>query len=186
MQDAQIVALYWERKEQAIRETEEKYGRYLLQIAVNILGDREDGHEVVNDTCWKTWSSIPPQRPTQLKPYLARLARQTAIDRFRSRNRDKRRESQYALSLSELEECVSGGDRTLEDAERHRLAEAMERWLWSRNRQTRCAFLRRYYYGESLEQTAKALDMSQSAVKSLLYRARQLLRAYLEQEGFGL
>lgn len=186
MQDAHIVALYWAREEQAIRETEQKYGGYLMQIAVNILGDREDGRETVNDTCWKAWRSIPPQRPEDLKTYLARLARQTAIDRFRNRNRDKRRESQYALSLAELEECVSGGDRTLEEAEMHRLAETMERWLWTLPKDTRCAFVRRYYYGDRLGQVAQELGMSQSRAKSLLYRARQSLKEFLEQEGFVL
>lgn len=186
MQDNQIVALYWNRDEQAIRETEQKYGGYLTQIAVNILGDREDGAETVNDTCWKAWRSIPPQRPEDLKTYLARLARQTAIDRFRSRNRNKRRDSQYALSLSELEECVSGGDQTLEEAEMHRLAEAMEAWLWTLPKDTRCAFVRRYYYGDGLGQVAMDMNMSQSRAKSLLYRTRQSLKAYLEQEGFSL
>lgn len=186
MQDAQIVTLYWNREEQAIRETERKYGGYLMQIAVNILGDREDGRETVNDTCWKAWRSIPPQRPEDLKTYLAKLLRQTAIDRFRSRNRDKRRESQYALSLAELEECVSGGDRTMEEAEMHRLAETMEQWLWTLPRETRCAFVRRYYYGDGLGQVASDLGMSLSRAKSLLYHARQGLKTYLEQEGFAL
>lgn len=114
MEDEQIVTLYWNRDETAIQETQTKYDRYLTKIACNILADMEDSRESVNDTYLAAWNSIPPQRPSVLSAYLAKLTRRISIDRFRYRTRDKRRGSQYALSLSELDDCVSGGNTTEE------------------------------------------------------------------------
>ena len=98
MEDEQIVTLYWNRDETAIQETQAKYDRYLTKIACNILADMEDSRESVNDTYLAAWNSMPPQRPSVLSAYLAKLTRRISIDRFRYRTRDKRRGSQYALS----------------------------------------------------------------------------------------
>ena len=108
MQDEMIVALYWKRDEKAISETERKYGRYLSKIAYNILSDWEDSKETVNDTYLKAWNSMPTHKPGVLSTYLGKITRQLSIDAFRTRNRDKRKHSEYAVSLSELEDCISG------------------------------------------------------------------------------
>lgn len=117
MQDDRIVAMYWQRDEAAIRETEEKYGSYLLKIAYNILFDLEDSKESVNDTYMKAWNSIPPYKPCILSSYLGKITRQLSIDVLRTRNRIKRRASEYAVSLSELEDCISSGDVTEQEGE---------------------------------------------------------------------
>ena len=101
MNDEQIVSLYWDRDESAIRETEEKYDRYLTKIAYNILNNPEDSRESVNDTYLAAWNSMPPHRPSVLSAYLAKLTRRISIDLFRYRTRDKRLGSEYAISLSE-------------------------------------------------------------------------------------
>ena len=110
MQDDRIVELYWNREETAIDATEKKYGAYLMKIAYNILADREDSRECVNDTYLKVWNCIPPHRPEALSAFLAKIARQTAIDIFRRRTSPKRRGSEYAVSLSELEDCIESGN----------------------------------------------------------------------------
>ena len=102
MEDEAIVSLYWQRSESAIRETEVKYDRYLTKIAWNILADREDSRESVNDTYLAAWNSMPPHRPGVLSTYLGKITRRISIDRFRYRTRDKRRQSEYEISLSEL------------------------------------------------------------------------------------
>ena len=102
MEDESIVTLYWDRDERAIRETETKYDRYLTKIAYNILADLEDSRESVNDTYLAAWDSMPPHRPGILSTYLAKITRRISIDRFRYRTRDKRKESEYAISLTEL------------------------------------------------------------------------------------
>ena len=125
MQDEMIVSLYWQRDENAISETERKYGRYLTKIAHNILSDWEDSKETVNDTYLKAWNSMPTHKPGVLSSYLGKITRQLSIDAFRTRNRDKRKHSEYAVSLSELEDCISGSETTEQSIELKLLAEAI-------------------------------------------------------------
>lgn len=186
MQDDKIVALYWQRDENAIRETEQKYGRYLSRIAHNILSDVEDSREAVNDTYLKAWNSMPPHRPDVLATYLGKITRQLSIDIFRRRNREKRRASEYALSLSELEECVCGDNSTEQDLDLHLLGEAINAYLRTLTPQARNTFVGRYYYMDSIREVAAYYGMSESGVKSLLFRTRQGLKNYLEQEGFQI
>ena len=186
MRDDEIVALYWQRDEAAIRETEQKYSRYLSKIAYNVLADLGDCEEVVNDTCLKAWNSMPPHRPAALGTYLGKIARQLSIDRFRTRNREKRKGSEYSLSLSELEECVDCGDATRQAADARLLAEAISSYLKTLPEPSRHAFVGRYYYMDPLKEVAVYCGMSEARAKSLLYRARQGLKAYLKQEGFDL
>ena len=112
MEDEAIVRLYWQRDEGAIRETRDKYGNYLTKIAWNILANHEDSEESVNDTYLRAWDSMPPQKPGILSTYLGKITRQLSIDLYRKKHRQKRGGSDYALSLTELEDCVSGGDTT--------------------------------------------------------------------------
>lgn len=109
MEDSEIIELYWRRDERAIWETRQKYGAYLAKIAHNILSSQEDGEGVVNDTCLRAWNSIPPSRPDSLSAYLDKLVRRLSIDALCARTRQKRGADEYALFLSELEDCVPGG-----------------------------------------------------------------------------
>lgn len=184
MEDAQIVSLYWDRDESAIRETETKYGRYLTKIACNILNDVEDGRESVNDTYLAAWDSMPPHRPGILSAYLAKLTRRISIDRFRYRTRDKRMGSEYALSLEELGDCVCGGDTTQEAVNEKLLADAIGIYLRLLPEDARTAFVGRYYFLDPLKEVAAYCGMSESKAKSLLYRTRVGLKEYLRKEGY--
>lgn len=186
MDDERIIELYWKREEAAIRETELKYGRYLMKIAHNILDDIEDSKESVNDTYLKAWKSMPPHRPTVLSAFLGKITRELSIDRFRSRHRKKRRASEYTVSLSELEECVTDGDTTGQTVELQLLAEAISKYLRSLPLEARSTFLGRYYYMDSIKEVAAYWGMSESKVKSMLHRTRRGLKVYLEQEGFRI
>lgn len=186
MEDEAIVSLYWDRDERAIRETEEKYDRYLTKIAYNILNDREDSRESVNDTYLAAWDSIPPHRPGVLSAYLAKLTRRISIDRFRYRTRDKRMGSEYAVSLSELGDCVSGGNTTEEIVNVKLLADSIGIFLRLQSREARTTFIARYYFLDSVKEIARSSGMSESKVKSLLHRTRVSLKKYLEEEGFSL
>ena len=184
MEDAQIVSLYWDRDESAIRETETKYGRYLTKIACNILNDVEDSRESVNDTYLAAWDSMPPHRPGILSAYLAKLTRRISIDRFRYRTRDKRMGSEYALSLEELGDCVCGGDTTQEAVNEKLLADAIGIYLRLLPENARTAFVGRYYFLDPLKEVAAYRGMSESKAKSLLYRTRVGLKEYLRKEGY--
>lgn len=184
MEDEQIVTLYWNRDEAAIRETEAKYDRYLTKIAYNILADLEDSRESVNDTYLAAWESMPPHSPGILSTYLAKLTRRISIDLFRYRTRGKRMASEYAISLSELGDCVSGGNTTEEIVNVKLLADAIGIYLRTQSAEARTAFLARYYFLDPLKEVAASLGISESKCKSLLYRTRVGLKEYLQKEGF--
>lgn len=184
MQDDKIVALYWQRNEAAIRETEKKYGRYLLKIAHNILFDMEDSKESVNDTYLKAWNSMPPHKPDFLSAYLGKITRELSIDAFRTRNRAKRQPSEYVLSLSELGECISGSNTTEREVDMHLLADAISTYLRTLSKEARITFVGRYYYMDSIKEIAAWCGISEPKIKSMLYRTRQGLKDYLKEEGF--
>ena len=184
MEDEKIVDLYWQRSESAIRETEIKYDRYLTKIAYNILADVEDSRESVNDTYLAAWNSMPPHRPGVLSTYLGKLTRRISIDCFRRRTRQKRGGSEYELSLSELGDCVSGGNTTEEIINVKLLADAIGIFLRLQSEEARNAFIGRYYYLDSLKEVAAYCGMTESKCKTLLFRTRVALKEYLREEGF--
>jgi len=185
MEDAQIVALYWQRNEEAIGATQEKYDRYLNKVAYQILADLEDSRESVNDTYLAAWNSMPPHRPAVLSSYLSKITRRISIDCFRSKNRDKRRPSQYALSLEELGE-VCGGSTPEETVDAKLLSRSIAAFLRAQGDDARNLFIGRYYYFDSLKEAAAYCGMTESKAKSLLHRTRLALREYLEKEGFSV
>lgn len=184
MEDSQIVSLYWDRNEAAIDHTDKKYGRYLARIAYNILADREDSRESVNDTYLAAWNSMPPHKPQVLSTYLGKLTRRISIDLLRKRTSQKRSGGEFALSLEELDGCLSSGNTTEETVECQLLAQAIEGFLRQLNQQTRNVFIGRYYYLDSVKQIAGYCRISESKVKILLHRTRQKLWEHLQKEGF--
>ena len=184
MRDEEIVDLYWQRDETAIQETDIRYGKYLLTIAENILNNEEDSREVVNDTYYRAWCTMPDNRPKILSLYLGKIAREKAVDLWRSRHRKKREASEYAVSLSELEDCVSGEPTPEEKAEERLLSEVLNRFLESLSKEDRAAFLGRYYYAYPIRSIAGYLHMSESGVKKRLKKLRLKLKELLTAEGF--
>lgn len=184
MQDESIVALYWKRDEEAIKETKDKYERYLFKIAYNILSDMEDSKESINDTYLAAWNSMPSHKPNILSTYLGKLTRRISIDIFRRKNRDKRKASEYALSLTELEDCITEGDSLEDTMEVKLLASAINEFLHTLPADARNLFIGRYYFLDSLRDVAEYCGMSESRAKSLLFRTRCNLKIFLEKEGF--
>ena len=186
MQDRDIVNLYWDRNEDAVKQTQQKYGAYLSKVAYNILADFEDSKECVNDTYLAAWNSIPPQKPNVLSSYLAKIIRQLSIDLFRKKNAAKRSASEYAISLEELGDMFSDG-RTPEDSlDAKLLDEAINRFVRTLPYDAQRAFVGRYYFFDSLKEIAGYCGMKESKLKSLLYRTRQQLKAQLVKEGFDV
>lgn len=186
MQDYEIVDLYWERNEGAIDETEKKYGKYLSKIAYNVLSDYDDSEETVNETYLRAWNSMPTNRPSKLSTYLGKITRQLAIDAYRTRNREKRKATEYAVSLDELADLLSEGNLVEQSTELKELSSAINRYLKGLNAQNRVIFVCRYYYMDSIKDIAGYYGMSESKVKSILYRTRLGLKSYLEEEGIWL
>lgn len=186
MQDAEIVQLYLERNETALAKTEETYGKYLLKISYNILFNTEDSEECVNDTYYRAWNSIPPHQPGVLSTYLGKLTRQISIDLFRKKNSKKRKASQYALSLSELEECIDGGETPEQTLELSLLSQSISAYLRSISQEARSLFVCRYFYMDSLDEISRYTHSSIPKIKSSLYRTRKNLKSYLKKEGFSI
>jgi RNA polymerase sigma-70 factor (ECF subfamily) len=183
MQDGQIVELYFARKEEAIAATSAKYNSYCMQIAMNILHNREDSEECVNDTYLAAWNSIPPQRPEKLAAYLGRLTRNLSLNRYKSMNAARRGGGELALSLNELDECIadSSAEQNAEDTGR-----LISEFLYTQHKETRQVFVRRYFYNDSLADIADRFGMSDSKVKSMLHRTRLALKAYLEEHDINI
>lgn len=181
MEDRQIVALLQRRSEEALQALAEKFGRRLTSLARNITGDEEDARECVNDTYLALWNSIPPEDPDPLGAYAFRVCKNAAISRLRKNNAAKRGE--YELSLEELAECI-GGDTLEALVDARALGQTVDRFLDTLPRQSRVLFVRRYWFGDSVTQLAKALGMSQNAVSVRLNRIKGKLRSYLIKEGF--
>ena len=183
MEDSQIVRLYWDRNEAAITKTADKYEKYLSRIAYNILADREDTRESVNDTYLAAWDSMPPHKPQALSAYLGKLTRRISIDLFRKRASQKRGGGEYALSLEELGECI-GSNTTEETVDVQALSEAIASFLRTASPEARNVFLCRYYYLDPVKKIAGYCGITESKVKILLHRTRQELWVYLQKEGF--
>lgn len=182
MDDNLIIDLYWSRSEAAISETDRKYGPYCRSIAYGILQNHEDSEECVSDTWLRAWEAMPPQRPNRLSAFLGKITRNLALDRFDYHHAAKR-PAAFDQLLSELNECIP--DRR-DDYAQLELTQLLNHFLRSLPREHRNLFLRRYWYCESIEDLAKRYTMSQSAVKSNLFRTRNKLKAYLEKEGVGI
>lgn len=187
MEDQRIVELYWDRDEQAIAETARKYGAYCTRISLNILENGQDAEECVNDTYLRAWETIPPSRPTRLGAFLARLVRNISLDRYRSLHTNRRGVSLFVESLDELEECVPHGDGWStgfdDELEARRIGELLNRFLRKQPREAREVFVCRYFYSDSIGEISARFGLSESKVKSMLYRSRQKLRKLLESEG---
>ena len=184
MTDQEIIALYWDREERAIRETGSKYGPYCRSIAWNILRDRSDAEECVNDTWLKAWNTMPPQRPAILSAFLGTITRNLSLDRWRAAQTQKRGRGQLAAALNELEWCVASEIDLEARITASELGRIIDHFLRQLPVRERCVFIRKYWYTDTVAEIAGRYHMSESAVKVMLHRTRKKLRGRLEKEGF--
>ena len=181
MEDSKIIALYFARNEDAIRQTDAAYGRKLFQLAERILQDDQDAEESVSDTYLRAWDTIPPQKPRHFFGYLARICRHFALDRLDWNNAAKRKAEVVSLT-TEIETCIpdTQRDREMDGKELGRILDAFLRTLTPENRMV---FLRRYWYVDTISEIAVRYGISESAVQMRLSRTKDKLRTYLKQEG---
>lgn len=182
MEDRRIIELFWQRQEEAIAAVKEKYSAYCAAVAGNILSSPEDTEECLSDTWLRAWDSIPPQRPRDLRAFLARITRNLAFSHWRQSHAEKRGGGELPLVLEELAEVAVGGGPA-ESLEARELGEAINRWLGEISPERRRVFLGRYWEFLSLEELAAREGMALSRVKSILYRVRKSLKDHLQKEG---
>ena len=183
MEDSAIVTLYWQRSEQAIAESDTKYGPYCGHIAYGLLQNSEDTQECVSDTWLAAWNAMPPHRPERLSGFLGKLTRRISLKRWEAARAQKRFGDETALALEELSQCVDGSGDVQQGLEATELAARINDFVLALPQAERRVFLCRYWYLDSVAEIAIRFGFSTSKVKSMLYRIRQQLRQTLEQEG---
>ena len=182
MEDTAIVALYWDRDQRAITASDEKYGGQCRALSANLLGSREDAEECVNDTWHRAWDTMPPKRPDSLRAYLLKIVRNLSIDRWRSRKAAKRGAGVEALVL-ELEDCLPSAPSAERETEARLVTQCIDRWLDSLPQKDRVVFVRRYWYGDRVDELAKREKCSANRMAQKLRRLRLSLKEELEREG---
>ena len=182
MNDLQIVEMYWNRNEQAISVTAEKYGTYCYSVAYGILHNEEDSKESVNDTYMSAWNSMPPHKPNVLKTFLGKITRRLSIDRLKRKNAEKRG-GEIAEVLDELSECISPSGDPIAEMEKEMLDKTINNFVRELKDTEQRVFLCRYWYAKSIKEIAKLFGFSESKVKVMLMRTRNKLKARLETEG---
>lgn len=188
MEDTKIIELFWDRDEAALKETADKYGRFCFGIAWKILANREDSEECVNDTWLSAWGSIPPARPSILSAFLGRITRNHAIDSLRKKYAAKRMDLHMNTMVDITDEVedlnrqlACSLDRQMEEKELIRLIEAFLGGLSGKDRDI---FMRRYWHMDPIAEIAKRHGISESSVKSNLFRARKKLKKALMRERY--
>ncbi len=182
MTDTEIISLFFARSEQAIDELAKKHGNAVARVARNILGNEQDTEECVNDTYLGTWNTIPPHRPSPLRTFVCRIARNLATKKYHS-NTAVIRNSQYDLALDDLEEILADSNSVEEAYEAKELRAAINGFLATLNPSDRFLFMRRYWYSDPVKDIAKMAHSTTNSVTVRLFRIREKLRLYLEKEG---
>ena len=186
MDDEKIVELYWERNEKAIEETDFKYKKYLFSIAYNVVHDRLDCEECLNDTYLGAWNAMPPSKPNVLKAFLTIIARRIAIKRYHSNLRSNLIPSEMTVSLSELEDFVAGDEDIGADFDAQRLGRVISDFVRSLPERRQFIFMSRYYLADPIDTIASDLSLSRSMINKELAAIRSALKEKLESEGYSI
>ena len=186
LSDEKIIELYWERDEKAIDETDRKYKKYLFSIAYNILREKLDCEECLNDTYLGAWNAIPPSRPNVLKAFLTTIARRIAIKRYHRNLKKSVIPSEMTVSLSELEDFIMGDEDIGSDFDADRLGNVLSDFVRSLSERRRFIFMSRYYLSEPIETIARELNLSRSMINKELAAIRTALKEKLESEGYSI
>lgn len=182
MEDNKIIELFFDRNESAINEVSIKYGKLALSVSSNILGNKEDATECVNDAYLGVWNTIPPKKPEKLLPYILKVVRNISVTRFHH-NTAKKRNSNYDVAFEELEECISSKNQPESEIETKELKKIIESYLDSLSKKDRVIFMRRYWFADNSSSIAELVGMNENSVNVRLHRIRKSLHSYLLKEG---
>lgn len=183
MDDREIIALYFDRDERAIAESQKKYGTYCNTIARNIIPNPQDAEECVSETWLRAWNAIPPNRPPILKAFFAKITRNLAIDRFRRETAESRGGGRASIALDELAECLPSSESVEGQIDARELGRAISIFVRSLKKREGDLFLRRYFYMDSLDAAASYVGMTAKNAAVSLHRTRKRLEEFLKKEG---
>ncbi len=182
MDDSRIIELFFERSEQAIIELSNKYGAMCRKIADNILNNRLDSEECVNDAYLGVWNAIPPQRPDPLSSYVCRIVRNLALKKYHE-NTARKRNSHYDVALDEIADCIPASFSVEDEIMAREVAGAIDGFLETLDQRNRIIFVRRYWHADSIEEIAALFHKSRHYVSVRLSRIRKALKEHLGKEG---
>lgn len=186
MDDKDIIQLYWDRNDQAIQATSEKYGHYCKAIAKNILNNEEDAEECVNDTYLNAWNAMPTHWHKQLATFLGKIARNLSFNKYKHNHAVKRGGGEIVLALDELADCISDIDTVEQVIDCQQLIRSINSFVRSLPTVKRNIFVRRYWYADSVLSIANDYGMLKGTVSKTLERTRKQLKAYLTERGFEI
>lgn len=181
MEDEKIIDLYFKRDETAITETAVQYGAFCLKIAINFLSNIRDAEECVNETFYQAWNLIPPERPNKLQPWLGRITRNIAIKLWQKNHAEKRYNA-MDRALCDLEDTLPSSENLEHEIEDRELGATISKWLRSLTLEDRQLFVRRYWYGISLNELAREIGTNANSLAQKMHRLRIRLKSFLEQE----
>ena len=186
MEEQEIIDLLWQRKEEGLTALQENFKAYCGKIASQVLSQREDVEECLNDTWLKAWQAIPPERPQFLRAYLGKIVKNTSINKLKMLKAKKRISEGFTESIEELgEDLHFSSDNVEEHVNQQALVDALNQFLEKQKKETRVFFVRRYFYHDEIQEIAKAFQVTESKVKVSLHRTRQALAKYLKDEGIA-
>lgn len=184
MEDSRIVELYWQKNTDAIKESNRKYGAYCFAIADNILHNKEDSEECVNDTWLNAWNAIPPQKPAKLRMFLAKITRNLSFNRFNALSAKKRGGGEIVLVLDELSECIPSESNVESAYEAKELGQCIRLFVRTLPERDGNVFVRRYFFTEPVSEIARRYGLTENNVMVILSRIRKKLKTHLIKEGF--
>ena len=182
MEDEQIIEMFFQRNQQGLAETQQKYGNYLHMITYRILGNNEDAEECVNDTLHQVWNRIPPERPSVFRMFLAKFARNCAVNRYKAVHAAKRGGGEATLALEELGECIAGNTDPEQSVMSEELSKSIRGFVRALPAKEGDIFLRRYFFTENVKEIAEKYGISPNNVSVVLNRVRNKLREHLKKE----
>lgn len=185
LDDRKIIELFFERSDRAIVELSNKYGAVFSKVAFNILNNKQDAEECVNDAYLGAWNTIPPQNPNPLLSYVCRIVRNLAVKKYHA-NTAAKRNSIYDIALDELENCFPSSDSVEDEVNAIEAAHIIDDFLETLDKESRIMFVRRYWYSESITDIAKLFHTSNHNVSVRLSRTREKLKKHLIKEGVFL
>ena len=178
--DEQIIELYWQRNENAIQETDKKYGQFLFRIAYNILHDRLDCEECQNDTYLDVWKAIPPTRPTVFPAFITKIMRRIALDRYKEKTAKRRIPSEYTISMDDIKDTLHSNETVDSEYAAEEVGKIISDYVRSLSDRQRYIFIDRFYLAEPVETIASDLVISVPTVYREIDKIKQGLKTYLE------
>ena len=178
IEDEKIIALFFERSEQAISELDKKYGKICCKLAWNIVNDIRGAEECVNDAYLGAWNAIPPEKPKPLLTYICKIVRNISLKAYYRKGAAKR-SSICEVAMEEIEACLPDSQTVERSIEAKELARCIERFLDMLNEENRVIFMRRYWFADSYKEIAKRVGLSEKNISVRLTRIHRQMKEYL-------